>query len=151
MNLLSEGTKISSAVTPTAGVAASTDLDGSILDMAGFDGVLVLVRMGAITATAVTGIRMEQGDASDLSDGSDLEGTAQAIADDDDDKTFFIDLFKPTKRYVRLVVDRATADAVVSSAHYFQYTQGSLSKGVPTTHGSNVAGESHVTPDEGTA
>lgn len=144
---LSKQTKISSAVTPTAGAAGTTDINGSTLDMAHFAGVLMIVRMGAITAGAVTSIKAQQGDASDLSDAADLEGSAQTIADTDDDKTFYLDLYKPTKRYVRLVVDRGTQNAVVASAGYVQYEP----LKAPTTHGTNVSGETHVSPAEGTA
>lgn len=144
---LSKNTKISTAITPTAGAAGTTDINGSILDMQNFDGVLATVRMGAITASAVTSIKMQQGDESDLSDAADLEGTGQSIADDDDDETFYIDLFKPTKRYVRLVVDRGTANAVVAAANYIQYGP----RKAPTSHGTGVSGETHVSPDEGTA
>jgi len=144
---LSKQVKISSAVTPTEGAAAATDLLGTTLDMAGYDGVLMIVRMGAITTGAVTGLRAQQGADSGLSDAADLLGTAQVVADGDDEKTFYIDLFRPEERYVRLVVDRATQNAVVSSAHYIQY-KGSKA---PSTHGSNVSGETHVSPIEGTA
>lgn len=144
---LSKETAISSAVTPTAGVAAPTDINGTTLDMTNHEGVLIIVRMGTITATAVTSIKAQQGAASDLSDAADLEGTAQTIADTDDDKTFYIDLKRPRERYVRLVVDRGTANAVVASAEYVQYGPREL----PSAHGANVSGESHVSPAEGTA
>jgi hypothetical protein len=144
---LSKQTKISSAITPTAGVAGLTDILGSTLDMQGFEGVLMICRFGAITATAVSGIRAQQGNDSGLSDAADLLGSAQVVADSDDDKAFYIDLFRPKERYVRLVVDRATANAVVATAEYIQYGP----KKMPTVHGANVAGELHVSPAEGTA
>jgi len=147
MNLLSEAVKISTAVTPTDGVAGTTDIEGTILDMSGFDGVLMLVRMGTITATAVTSIKAQSGTDDTMSDAADLEGTSQSIAADDDDETFYIDLRAPKERYVRLYVDRGTANAVVASAEYIQYKAHVL----VTSHGTGVSGEAHVTPDEGTA
>jgi len=144
---LSKEVKISSAITPTAGAAGTADINGSTLDMSTFDAVLVIVRMGAIVAGAVTSIKMQQGDASDLSDAADLAGTAQTIADDDDDKTFFIDLVRPRKRFVRVVVARGTQNATVASAEYAQYGW----KEAPTSHGANVSGEFHESPAEGTA
>lgn len=144
---LSKNVKISTAVTPTEGAAAATDLTGTILDMQGFEGVLVVVRMGAITAGAVTSIKMQQDTDSAGGTMADLEGTSQTIADTDDDKTFYIDLYKPRERYVRLYVDRATQNAVVASAEYIQYG----ARDMPTTHGTNVSGETHVSPAEGTA
>lgn len=147
---LSKNDKISIAITPTEGVAGTADINGAILDMQGFEGVLMAVTFGAITGSAVTSIKAQQGAASNLSDAADLAGTAQTIADDDDDQTFYIDLFRPTERYVRLVVDRGTQNAVVASATYIQYGIQSARK-APVTHGTNVSGELHVSPAEGTA
>lgn len=143
---LNKDVKISSAVTPTAGAAGATNINGTTLDMQNFESVLMLVRFGTIALTAVTSIKAQQGDQSDLSDAADLAGTSQTVADTDDDKTFFIDLVKPQKRYVRLVVLRATANAVVS-AEYIQYG----ARKEPTSHGTDVAGETHVSPAQGTA
>lgn len=144
---ISKNQKISIAVTPTEGAAGTTDINGATLDMQGFEGVLMIVTFGAITGSAVTSIKAQQGAAANLSDAADLLGTAQTIADDADDKTFYIDLYKPQERYVRLVVDRATQNAVVASATYIQYR----SRVAPVTHGTNVAGELHIGPAEGTA
>ena len=144
---LSPNVKISSAVTPTAGVAATTDIEGTILDMSGYEGVLVVVRMGTITANAVTSIKMQQDTAATMSGAADLTGTAQTIADTDDDKIFYIDLFRPTERYVRLYVDRGTQNAVVASAIYIQYGP----KATPITQPTGTSGETHASPAEGTA
>lgn len=144
---LSKNTKISQAITVTAGAAGTTDINGATLDMQDYEGVWMVVTFGAITANAVTSIKAQQGAQSDLSDAADLAGTAQTIADTDDEKTFYIDLYKPAERYVRLVVDRGTQNAVVASAEYIQYEP----RKAPTSHGSNVSGETHVSPSEGTA
>ncbi|KKK73805.1 hypothetical protein LCGC14_2890140, partial [marine sediment metagenome] len=48
---------------------------------------------------------------------------------------------------VRLVVPRATQNAVVASATYLQY--GAAKQ--PVSHGTNVSGETHISPAEGTA
>lgn len=146
MNLIKR-TKMTPAITPTAGAAGTSDINGATLDMSGYEGVLMIVTFGAITASAVTSIKAQQGAASDLSDAADLAGTAQTIADTDDDKVFYIDLYRPRERYVRLVVDRGTQNAVVASAEYVQYG----AKKAPPTQGTNVSGETHVSPAEGTA
>ena len=144
---LSPNVKISIAIAPAAGAAGATDIEGATLDMADFEGVLMVASFGAITAGAVTGITAQQGADSGLSDATDLAGTGQTIADSADEKTFYIDLYRPRERYVRLHVDRATQNAVVASAIYIQYGP----RKAPTTHGSNVAGETHASPAEGTA
>jgi hypothetical protein len=144
---LSANCKISSAVTPAAGVAATTDIEGTILDMSGYNGVLMVVRMGAITGSAVTSIKAQQDSAAAMGGAADLLGTSQTIADDDDNEIFYIDLYKPTERYVRLYVDRGTQNAVVASAEYIQYEPISA----PVTQPTGTSGEFHASPAEGTA
>lgn len=145
---LSKSVKITQAITPTAGVAGTDDINGATLDMQGYEGVLVVVTFGAITAGAATSIKMQQDTDSAMGTAADLEGTVQTVADSDDGDIFYIDLYKPKERYVRLVVDRATQNAVVASAEYIQYGQ----RESPTpAHGSTVNGETHVSPAEGTA
>jgi hypothetical protein len=146
LNLL-KNVKISSAVTPAAGVAGTTDIEGTILDMSGYEGVLMLVRMGAITGSAVTSIKAQQDTDSAGGTMADLLGTSQTIADDDDNEIFVIDLFRPQERYVRLYVDRGTQNAVVASAEYIQYGP----KAAPVTQPTGTNGETHVSPAEGTA
>ena len=144
---LSKNVKISTAITPTAGVAATSDINGTILDMSGYEGVLVIVRMGAITSGAVTSIKMQQDTAVGGGTMADLLGSSQTIADDDDDETFYIDCNNPQERYVRLVVDRGTQNAVVASANYIQYG----AHKAPPSHGTGVSGELLVGVAEGTA
>lgn len=145
---LSEEIKITQAITPANGAAGTTTINGATLDMAGWDGVLMIVTFGAITATGVQSIKAQQGQQSNLSDAADLLGTGQAVADSDDEKTFYIDLWRPAERYVRVVVPRATANANVAEALYIQYRGRNLP---PSAQGANVAGESHNSPAEGTA
>ena len=87
---LSKNTKISQAIAPSAGVAGSTDLNGAVLDMSGFDGVLMIVTFGVITGSAVTSIKAQQDTAVGMGSAADLEGTGQTIADTDDDGVFYI-------------------------------------------------------------
>lgn len=119
--LLSEKIKISVAITVAEGVAAATDLEGAIIDMAGYDSVLMIARLGTITAGAVTGLTAEVGDALNLSDKATATGSALVVAEADSDKYFAVDLGKITKRYARLHVDRATQNAVIEHALYLQY------------------------------
>jgi len=147
MERLSEQVKMSTAVTVTEGAAEKTAINGATIDMAGFDGVLVHVCMGAIVTGAATSIKAQQGEAADLSDAADIAGTSQTIADDADEKHFWMDVM-PTERYFRLVVSRATQNATVASAEYYQYR---ASRSPVSTHGTNWSGERQSTTTEGTA
>jgi len=144
---LSNSARIETAIAPSAGTAATTDINGSVHDLTGAAGALFIVRMGAITAGAVTSIKVQHGDASDLSDAADIEGTAQTVADDDDEEIFVVDLSRPRKRYARIVVDRGTQNAVVASAEAIIYGVNNAPVTQPT--GTNV--ETHVGKGSGTA
>lgn len=145
---LGKNVKVSTAITPTNGAAGTTDINGTTLDMSGYEGVLMIAYMGAITSGAVTNVHAEQGAESDLSDAADLAGTGITVAADDDEQIFIIDLYRPTDRYVRLVCDRGTQNAVVAGAVYVQYN----ARKPPVTQNVTdaVTYELHVSPAEGT-
>jgi len=129
--------------------AGTTDQNSSILDMQGFDGVLFIAAFGTLTATQVTSLKAQQGAASDLSDAADLAGTATGpLADADGNKLLCLDVYRPQERYVRCVVDRGTANAVIDGVIAIQYAGSKL----PISQGTTVAfAEAHVSPAEGTA
>jgi len=110
-------TRVSNAV-----AAGTTEIDGAVIDMQGFEGVQFAVSFGTITSGAVTSIKLQHGDAANLSDAADLAGTAMTVADTDDNKMFVIDCYRPLKRYVRCVVLRATQNAVVDGISATQYS-----------------------------
>lgn len=145
-HLFSDDIKIVQAITITAGAAAATNLNGSVIDLAGFDGVVFVVQFGAIVATAVTSIKAQQDTAVGMGAAADLLGSAQTVADTDDDKIFYMDIKRPLEQFVRLVVLRATANATCSAVAYVY-----RSRSRPVTHGTGVAGEKFASPIEGTA
>jgi hypothetical protein len=142
--MLSTNVKITTALDYASGTA---DREGAALDMSGWDGVLMVVHLAAIAAGGTNSIKAQQGQASNLSDAADLLGTAQSIAADDDNEIYYIDVYQPRERYVRLYVDKDTSNACAESAIYIQYK----GKSLPSTHATGVTGEAHVSPAEGTA
>jgi len=104
-----------SSITPTAGLAAATSITGSTIDTNGFTGVLFLVHFGTIVSGAATSLKVEHSDNSDMSSNADITGTSQTVADTDDNKVFYVDINRPVKRYVRLLVSRATQNSTVSA------------------------------------
>jgi hypothetical protein len=143
---LSAEAKISKAL---AYASANADRTGAILDMKGFEGVLMVVQFAVIAAGAATTIKAQQDDAVGGGTMADLLGTGQTVADDDDDQIFIIDLVKPLKRYVRLYIDKDAANATAESAIYIQY--GARTEPVVQTVANLVTYERHVSPAEGTA
>lgn len=132
--------------------AGTTDITPSAgIDMSGFEGCLFMVDLGTITASAVTSIKVQQSSDDGSSDAySDLEGTSVTIADTDDNKIAYVDVYRPQKRYLKLIVDRGTQNAVVDGITAIQYGPRVL----PTTHDSTTVlsgSEVHASPAEGTA
>ena len=138
---LSKSAKLMTAVTPTEGAAAATDINGTIIDLAGFHGCLIAVHFGAIVSGAATSIKAQAGDDSGLSDAADVAGSSVTVADTDDDKVFYIDVHRPGKRYMRLVVLRATQNATVA-AMYLAYD----ARRKPVAQAAAVAGSYVVGP-----
>jgi hypothetical protein len=108
--------KITKQVHVLNAVAAGTsNQTGTHVDMQGFDGVMFLADIGTLTATQVTSMKAQGGNASNDSDQADISGAATAaMADGDSNKMLILDVFRPQQRYVRPVVLRGTANAVIN-------------------------------------
>ena len=147
---LSDEVKITRVLNGVA--AGTTDQNGTGLNMAGFDGVLFVALFGALTATQVTSLKGQQSDDDGSADAyGDLEGTSVGpLADGDGNKCLVLDIFRPAKQYVRPVIDRGTANAVIDGVIAIQYTARSLPVAQAAAAGVAFA-EKHATPAEGTA
>ncbi len=144
---LSKNVKVTRALNSVA--AGTTSQNGSVIDMSGFEGVQFIALFGALTATQVTSLKVQQGDKSDGSDMADLEGSLHAaLADTDGNKCLVTDLFRPQKRYVRAVVTRGTANAVIDGVIALQYS----ARVQPVANDTSIkATKLLISPDEGTA
>lgn len=148
---LTDKTKITIASTTTAGAAGTSAITSSAIDMAGYEGCLFLVPLGAIVSGAVTSIKIQQSDDDAASDDyTDVSGSSITIADTDDDKLKYIDVLRPGKRYLKLVCSRATQNATLGGILALQYNKRNVS-GSGITQGTNVAGEAWTSAAEGTA
>jgi len=129
--------------------AAAADRNGAILDMDGFRGVLMCVKFGTIEALGVNSIKAQQD--TDVAGGTmaDLVGSGITVAADDDNQLFMIDLYEPTERYVRLVVDKDGTHTTEEMAWYIQY--GARNRPTTVTVADKVTYERHTSPAEGTA
>lgn len=115
---LSKAVKISTALDYADG---STDRKGASLDMLGFEGAMIVVKFAAIATGAVASVKVQQSAKDVDADFADLKGTAIAVADDDDNQVFIIDVYKPQKRFVRVYVDKDGANSTAEMAWYAQY------------------------------
>lgn len=127
----------------------TTNVNGSVIDMAGFDGIAFCAAFGAILATAVTGIKVQQGTLSDGSNMTDLAGTAISVPDTGSNKMVLTEVYQPLKTFVRIVVTRSVAGAVIDGVMAMQYS--AIKQPVTNDAATVVASEIHNSPAEGTA
>ncbi len=125
------------ALTATGGTAVNS----ASVDMEGYEGVVFFGTM----ATANAGNSVNGAQSGDNSTFIDLAGTKVVPGDNND--VFMLDIYKPTKRYVRLEVVRAGADTVLGEIYALLY--GPRVK--PVSHGADIDSELHASPAEGTA
>jgi len=126
--------KFQQEITVTNGAAGTSDITGSIIDMEGYEGCVFILQLGAITSGAVTSCYLKQSADSGLSGATSLTtATTVTIADTDDEKVIVIDVYRPTKRYIALFVDRGTQNAVVSAVA-MQYG----ARQAPVTQGTGI-------------
>jgi hypothetical protein len=144
---LSPNVKVTRVITAQA--AGTSTINGTVLDMQGFDGVVFVASFGALTATQVTSLKAQDGATANLSDAADLAGSLTGpLADADGNRSLVLEICKPAKRYIRPVINRATANAVIDSVVAIQYA----SSKSPTTNDTTVAAAKlRVSPANGTA
>lgn len=146
--MLIDDVKIVTAITPTAGAAGTSTLTSAAIDLAGFTGCCFVVPIGAIVGGAATSIKAQQSSDDAASDAySDILGTSQTIADTESNTVRYLDIVRPEKRYLKLIVSRATQAATVGGAVALLYG----ARRLPVTHGAGVTGEQFSLPIEGTA
>jgi len=129
--------------------AGTTDQNSTVVDTAGYEGVRFISLFGALTATQVTSVKLQQGTLADGSDMADLEGTSTGpLVDADGNKMLIAEVYHPRERYVRLVIDRGTANAVIDGV----IAELHCPRVMPITQDTSVsAAEKHASPAEGTA
>lgn len=136
LNLLPD---IEPTVLAAATAAGTSDINGNVVDMAGFESVIGIVCLGAVTDTGTLILKAQTGDASDGSDMADISGATTTIVTESggnlDNKYIVLDVHKPLKRYARFIIDRGTANAVVEHAVQIRYNAGRT----PCAHGTIAA------------
>lgn len=130
--------------------AGTTDQTSSAIDTAGYEGVKIYTAFGTITSGAVTSVKVQQSSDDAAADAyADLTGTSVTVADDDDNQVVVHDIYRPRERYLKVVIDRGTQNAVIDGIIAVLYGADKM----PTTDDSStvVSRETHSSPAEGTA
>ena len=128
---LSDHIKVTIAMGHQA-AGTSSPLNGTSLDMQGFDGVMFVGIVGTLTATQATTLKAQS--APDNATWSDLAGTHYNFADSQSGDAAILDIFEPLgttagtapagaqpDRYVRPVITRGTANAEILGIVAIQY------------------------------
>lgn len=129
--------------------AGTSDQTSSRVDSSDCESVVFIAAFGAITAGAVTSMKVQQSsDDGSTDDYTDLEGTCVTIPDTASNKVAVIEVKRPQKRDLKLVIDRGTQNAVIDGVFAIKH---GLRKAPAALH-TTVAGlEVHAGPAEGTA
>lgn len=120
MNLLNN-TLITRVLVATADGTGTQSSD--ILDMQGYEGVLFIWKLDDVDDTAVLTLQAQQDELNAAGGMATLTGTATftAGATDADDDCLVLDVYRPTKRYVRAQGVIATANATTAAIIAIQY------------------------------
>jgi hypothetical protein len=100
--------------------AGTSNQTSSSVDMSqngGYRGCRFIADIGTLTASQVTSMKVQGSpDNSDWTTlGGDLAGTGTGnMADADSNKTLIVDIYRPKFRYLRAIVVRGTANAVIN-------------------------------------
>lgn len=144
--LLSSRVKLIKVKDHTADGTSAVNGDGVDMDQnGGYAGVMFFTSFG----TAATGNILNAAQSSDdgsADDYTDLTGTAVSSGSSDED--VWLDIYKPTKRYVRPEVARGTS-STLESMWAILYEPRNMP--VDNTTTGTINGEAHVSPAEGAA
>lgn len=139
--------------------SANADRSSNVIDTKGFNAVCIVVHFGTIATGSVADIYVQHADAASdgttLTSGANVADTSITVADDDDNEVKYIDIIKPTKRFIQLVVNKDATNATAESAVAYLYNADeepvAHAEGSGTSGGVDIAeGETHISPISGT-
>lgn len=115
-------------VLDTTAAGTGDTLSSAIIDMAGYDGVVFMALTGAVLATAVGTLTVQQDELNGAGGMATLSGDAVTFTDVAAEKSstiMFIDVYRPTKRYLRAQFQRQTANIEVDKIIAMRYCSSS--------------------------
>lgn len=124
--------------------SGTSDVTSSIIDTAGYEGVVF--RTSLSTANATNTLKVQQSTENATDNMEDVAGTSVSSGTTNED--LVVEVYRPTKRYLQVVVSRGAATTVESIWADLYGSGGQIA-------GNSVAGtqaaELHVSPAAGTA
>lgn len=123
-------TKVSNGAT-----AGQTEVDSSILDMSGYQGVIFIVDLATVVDASVLTLTVQQNTANSTSGMAAITGASCTFTASGSSNTImFVDVYEPLQRYLRAAFTRTAQNATVNTIVALQYK--SMKK--PTVQGSTV-------------
>jgi hypothetical protein len=143
--LLSDQTKLVKVQDHTTAGTSAVNSDG--VDMTGYDGVLFLTSFGtANDNNTVNGAQSDDDGSTDTYD--DLEGSKVTSGTSPSNEDVWLDVFRPTKQYVRLEAARGTSSTLES---IWAILYRGRSEPITNITSGTITGKALVSPTEGTA
>lgn len=130
-------------------VAGTSTQTTDVLDMAGFDGCLIICSLGDVTSGSVLTLTAKENTANSVSSPTPVAVTGGATAaftadaSSADNKLLIVDVVRPSYRYLFATLTRATQNAVINSIIAIQYR----GKSLPVTQSSDVIASALSTPE----
>ncbi|HEY2361196.1 MAG TPA: hypothetical protein VGK36_08780 [Candidatus Angelobacter sp.] len=147
MSNLDKNTKVTRVMNAQA--VGTTNVNGSIIDMQGFESVEFIACAGTITDGNFS-IKLQDGADPALADAADVAGTLVTAQNTDDNKALVLDISNPVKRYCRVVAVRGGATgAVIDGIIAIQY--GARVAPVANDATTVANAETWISPADGTA
>lgn len=96
---------------------ASANVNGTVIDTQGWDGVCYIFNLGAMTSTATFDARVMTSANSNFSGNSNVAGAllVQVLAATGNTNAYIIDVYRPTLRYLKTATQPATANTQFAS------------------------------------
>lgn len=129
--------------------AGTTTITSEGIDTLGYNAARIFVKLGAITSGGVQSVKVQQSDDDAVADAySDIAGTSQSWLDTEDDTIRMVDIYKPGKRWLTVVVARATQNSAIDGIMVELYNP---AQSVVSQHATVSGCEFFNQPAEGTA
>ena len=122
----------------------TSTINSSVIDMSGYEGVIFFTNI--LTAASGNILKVQQGQASNLSDAADLASSGQSSGTSDE--VVAVDVVKPQERYLRATVVRGTS-TILGEIWALQY--GCRSRPQSNVLSGTINSKTLVSPAEGTA
>lgn len=108
---------VKTVVVNTGTVAGTTNINATTVDTFGYDAYRICALLGTLTSTQVTQLKVQEFTADTAANYADVTGAiTNAAADADGGKLLILEVYKPQQRWIRPVIVRGTANAVITAA-----------------------------------